>query len=122
MVPPLLLDLEMALALDQGRKALGILRKQDMKPWIWARQIALIRGNQGGIATCIGRGGAMQGTMRVYVCYYSEWVDLVYEPEVSNTHRNSRPMPSWNPRWHPSLLYATNGTPKLISTLTGSNR
>jgi len=64
----------------------------------------------------------MQSTMRVYACYYSRWVDLVNEPDASNTHKNSRPIPTWNPRWHPLLLYATNGTPKLISTLTGSNR
>ena len=25
----------------------------------------------------------MQSTMRVYACYYSRWVDLLYEQDVS---------------------------------------
>jgi hypothetical protein len=35
-------------------------------------------------------------------------------------HKNSNPIPTWNPRRDPSLLLATSGRPKLTSIRTGS--
>ena len=39
----------------------------------------------------------MQSTMRASACYYSRWVNLVYELDIANTHKNSRPMQTWCP-------------------------
>lgn len=44
------------------------------------------------------------------------------QTHFSYFQRKSTPMPKWNPLLYPSLMFATSGTPKLISMRTGSNR